>query len=283
LKLGIHCDPTAYKLAASVGFEVVTLWDFNAQYFRAPFPFEPTPNAWVHPTAQLANITAAGLTPIGVLHLDATSPRFPNLATTLANPGPVRLPDGTSAPITGLNPWQWYVRVAVWSNVSVQMWRIWNEPSGTAWHLDLATYVEAVRQAAEVIHAYKGLVIAGCGDAFDAEWAFGAPALLAPYCDVLSMDYGHGSEIRYINRIKNLKQFGLPVWNVEYSPKVAANTAPTNEQWADALAMHEEAGVDFMSVYYMRCDQDGPGNMWDVTNKCFKPWASPIIQAVNRA
>lgn len=285
MRLGIHCDPTAFKLAASVGFREWTMWDFNSQGFRAPYPFEPTPNTWVHPTTNIANAIAAGLNPIGVLHLDSNSPRFPNLATTLANPGPVKNPDGTTPPITVLNPWQWYARVAVWSNPSVQMWRIWNEPSGSAWHLPQDVYVEAVKQASEIIHAYKGLVIAGAGDLFDSayDWHFtDVYSRLVPYADMLSMDYGHGSDIRYINRAKSLKRFGLPVWNVEYSPKVAANTAPTKEQWSDALAMHEESGVDFVSIYYMRCDQDGLGNMWDVANKCFKPWALPILERATR-
>ncbi len=57
---------------------------------------------------------------------------------------------------------------------------------------------------------------------------------------------------------------------------------PTAKQWRKDLAMHKEAGIDLLSIYFMRNDEDKVH--WDMYSKetqSFKPWAEPILEALH--
>jgi hypothetical protein len=285
MKLAINCNPDAYKLAASVGFKYVNMWDFGSEIFRIPGKFCENNWQWNYDESQaiVNKIKDAGMDGIGVLFCDAGNQHRPS-AETLANPCPVRQPDGSQTPITEHNLWQFYVRVCVHRHPDIRFWRVWNEPSlnnKNGWYLEPDIYAEAVKQAAEIIHDQRALCIAGSGYIYNLRWQDETFPQIAPYIDALQFDYGgQESELQYITRCKALKgRYGLPLWNVEYACHMGPGVEPTAERWRHDLEMHKEAGIDLLSIYFMRNDEDKVH--WDLYSKedqAFKDWAEPILE-----
>lgn len=280
---GIHA--TDYKLARSLGAQMLRLWDFQTCFLRGD-QVEPKPNEWVDRSAELKEIQAAKLAPVGVLFTrqpwrvnSAGEPYFP-----WANEPSLAAAD--------LNPWQAFVAEVVrrykpW----IRFWEIWNEPQFAAFWPQLADwrtrtveqprhYVECVRQAAYIIrNADAGIVIGGGGmQPGGTEVDRYLEAGLARYCDVLSIHYGYRGEAdpapqqEYILKVRRLKALsgGLPIWNTETN---IGGMQPEAAALERLIKVNHEAGVEAVFYYYLdQGSPEHPENMAD-GNGGVKLWA----------